>query len=390
MGTWSTRIFDDDGAEDIRGEYRILLGYNLEPEHAWQLIYDNFYPDYEGTDEEDVFWLSTALFQWQNGILQEDVKQQALRVIESGSDLKRWEESGTAVYNKRKETLEQLKDKLLHEVNPPKKIRKCLAYYRKKTKFQLGDIYAYAHENGKYSYIQVVEIGKHPVCDLCPELDYSSWSNFALLDLFTDKLLNLEELTEIKYRKFYITHPFDAYRVECVDTIHFEDEKQTEEMWIYLGNRDLLETGKEWHGGHMIYKIYPERNEYEPYCIEPTFSLPYGITDEMLNAAFTEWLKDNRIETLEKRLSKNNPEWEISVCHVLKKVIRRGVQMYVSHFRMDLICETDPWSEENIYDYLPWLSNENAKQLSEQLTEKVETEEFDQWEDYLSKAIYLE
>ena len=70
-------------------------------------------------DDEDVFWFSTALLQWQNGILREDVKQQALKAIESVAELERWKDSGKSVYKKRKETLKKLKDKLLHEINPP-------------------------------------------------------------------------------------------------------------------------------------------------------------------------------------------------------------------------------------------------------------------------------
>lgn len=389
MGAWTTRIFDDDGAADIRGEYRILLGYGLDSDYVWQLIYDNFYPDYAGNDDEDIFWFSTALFQWQNGILREDVKQKALEAIESSSELERWKDGEKSVYKKRKETLETLKDKLLHEVNPPKKIRKCPGYYREKTKFQLGDVYAYAHENGKYSYIQVVKIGKRPVTYLCPELDYMSWSDFALLDLYTDKLLCLEELTEIKYRKFFITDKVDAFRVKFVDTVHFDDEKQTKEMFTYLGNCDLFETRREWQGSHTIPKIYSgSRDEYDANGIEPTFSLPYGITDEMLNAALGEWLKDDTIETLEERLSQKHPEWETPVSHALRKAISRGTQNYVTSFRHAVIYERNPWKEESIYEHLPWISKENIKLLLELLKVKVEAEELKQWEDILCKAIH--
>lgn len=73
MGAWSTRIFDDDGAEDIISEYRILLGYGVSPEKTYHLIKEHFYQDYAGGDEEDVYWLSIALYQWQNGILMEEI-----------------------------------------------------------------------------------------------------------------------------------------------------------------------------------------------------------------------------------------------------------------------------------------------------------------------------
>lgn len=78
MGAWTTRIFDDDGASDIRAEYRILLGYGVPLEEAYRLIKDNFYKDYENSDDEDVYWLSIALYQWQNGILMDEVKENAI------------------------------------------------------------------------------------------------------------------------------------------------------------------------------------------------------------------------------------------------------------------------------------------------------------------------
>ena len=102
MGAWSTRIFDDDGAADIRGEYRILLGYGVPPQEAYQKIEEYFLPDYQGEDDEDVYWLSIALFQWQNGILLDEVKQCAVECIDNESYLERWKDSGEKTYQKRK------------------------------------------------------------------------------------------------------------------------------------------------------------------------------------------------------------------------------------------------------------------------------------------------
>lgn len=101
-----------------------------------------------------------------------------------------------------------MKEKLLHEVNPAKKIPKCPAYYREKTKFQLGDIYAYQDKEGQYIYMQVVYESRSPVTDLCPELDFTSSSEFALIDLRTEKLASLTDFSDITYRKMYITKAF--------------------------------------------------------------------------------------------------------------------------------------------------------------------------------------
>jgi hypothetical protein len=180
MGTRGTRLLDDDGAADICAEYRILLGYKVDPEKAWQLIYNYFYPEYKGSDDEDVFWLSVALFQWQNGILKEEVKQKALQCIDDESYLEVWKESDSATYKKRKAVLTQLKEKLINEVNPPRKVPKCPTCYRQKTGFAIGDIFSYTHENGNISYVEVVRIRKEPVTELVPELDYKSKADFAL------------------------------------------------------------------------------------------------------------------------------------------------------------------------------------------------------------------
>ena len=48
MGAWTTRIMDDDGVRDIIDEYKILMGYGVQPEDAYKAIYEYFYKDYEG------------------------------------------------------------------------------------------------------------------------------------------------------------------------------------------------------------------------------------------------------------------------------------------------------------------------------------------------------
>lgn len=62
MGAWTTRIMDDDGVRDIIDEYKIIMGYGVQPEDAYKAIYEYFYKDYEGEDDEDTFWLAVALY----------------------------------------------------------------------------------------------------------------------------------------------------------------------------------------------------------------------------------------------------------------------------------------------------------------------------------------
>lgn len=225
MGAWSTRIFDDDGAQDIKAQYRILLGYGVSNGEAYQMIKDRFYRDYAGADEEDVYWLSIALYQWQNGILMDEVKENAIRCIDNEEYLERWKDSGEKVYEKRKQVLQTMRDKLLNETNPVKKVAKCPSYYRLKTKWKVGDLLAYRmlaeyphlaeseYEDsrklgecremleGKYVLLRVVENKRKPVTELCPELDYTSWSNIMLYDWMGEKIPSEEEIKKIPFKK---------------------------------------------------------------------------------------------------------------------------------------------------------------------------------------------
>ena len=105
MGTWSANIFDNDGAEEIKEEYKTLLGYGMSLEEAYKRIEDYFYPNYKDQDDEDVYWLSIALFQWENGILQDEVKQHALECIANDEYLEIWKEDAE-LYAERKRVLE--------------------------------------------------------------------------------------------------------------------------------------------------------------------------------------------------------------------------------------------------------------------------------------------
>lgn len=104
----------------------------------------------------------------------------------------------------RKAVLETLREKLINEVNPVKKVGKCPYYYRSKTKWKEGDLLAYRiledfscmakgtsevcikmgecieRLKGKYVLLRVVENKQRPVTDMYPELDYMSWSNVML------------------------------------------------------------------------------------------------------------------------------------------------------------------------------------------------------------------
>lgn len=227
MGAWSTKVFDNDMTLDILAEYKILLGYGISPEEAYKKVYAYFAKDFIGHDDEDDFWLGIALFQWKNGILLEEVKENALRCINDEKYLERWRDSGEKTYQKRKETLDIFKDKLLHEVNPTKKkFPKVPARYTEKTDWKVGDLIAYKitekpYEGGynndeankvslmehklfnKYFLLRVIKVRKYPVSQICPELDYASKALVMLYDWYGEEVPGPKLVKQLEFKLIF-------------------------------------------------------------------------------------------------------------------------------------------------------------------------------------------
>ena len=234
---------------DILTEYKTMLGYKVSPEIAYSKIKDYFEKDFIGKDDEDDYWLALAYFQWKNGILIDEVKENALRCLEDNQYLERWAESGAKVLEKRKQTLAEFKYNLENIVNPTKKsFPKCPAYLRSKVPFNLGDIIAYkitkpirstgsdyydklekASEKmcGKYIILKVVNIINEPVSQLCPDLDYSSSAVFMVYDWIGDEMISTKILDNLKYKKmckWTILKEYDLDKMIKIDNPYLEKE----------------------------------------------------------------------------------------------------------------------------------------------------------------------
>lgn len=173
MGAWGANLYQDDVALDIKDEYKDNLRRGKTNEEAMQEIIDKYQELLEDAEDRGVFWLALADTQWNLGRLDEQVKEQALEIIELGTDLKRWE-INEKLYNKRKEILEKLKEKLLSPQPEEKRMPKYRTY---KCEWENGDVFAYqlkseyAKEQGledKYLIIQKIdEIDWYP-CSTIP------------------------------------------------------------------------------------------------------------------------------------------------------------------------------------------------------------------------------
>ena len=105
MGTWGPGIFADDDAEDLRAEYRMILADAQSDADATDAATRDYGASFERPEETTAFWLSLALIQWRLGRLDPRVLSTALRIIDDGLDLAKWD--GSPVQNRRAAALKK-------------------------------------------------------------------------------------------------------------------------------------------------------------------------------------------------------------------------------------------------------------------------------------------
>jgi hypothetical protein len=119
MGSWGVGVFSDDLALDIRGEWRDALLRREDPVAASRRIAERF--GIGGDPDEVTSWVALAAAQHETGHLQPDVRDQALHLIDAGTGLELWEESG--LLDARRAVLERLAAKLRGPQSKPKRLR---------------------------------------------------------------------------------------------------------------------------------------------------------------------------------------------------------------------------------------------------------------------------
>ena len=167
MGAWGVKLNQNDVYEDVKNLYTALLRYGLSDDAALSKTLDSFagYAD----DDKILLQLSLADVMYKLGRLTDDVKSDALKLIDSGADLDVWYQSSQKQGDARREILNALKHQLCSE--QPKKKNLGKKRY-KKCSWKCGDIYRYTFTSetaekygmlGQYLYVQ--KIAEHFVPD---------------------------------------------------------------------------------------------------------------------------------------------------------------------------------------------------------------------------------
>ncbi|MGE4572128.1 MAG: hypothetical protein AB7E09_05220 [Candidatus Izemoplasmatales bacterium] len=85
-------LFSSDIGSIMRDEYRNFLAFKYEPREVVEVFKKYFLNDSNSKRDENLFWLIMARMQINYGCLLDEVKDKALKIIESGEDTKQWEE----------------------------------------------------------------------------------------------------------------------------------------------------------------------------------------------------------------------------------------------------------------------------------------------------------
>lgn len=145
MGTWGTKLYQNDLALDIKKSYIEKLKEGLLDEEALQQIKEKNEAELLDEDERSIFWIVLADTMWKVGRLTEEIKENAINSMDE--NLKIWKKQATPKdYEARKKELETIKERLQMQIPEKKKLTVNKKDIKKKTtkdSWEIGDIYAY-------------------------------------------------------------------------------------------------------------------------------------------------------------------------------------------------------------------------------------------------------
>lgn len=223
MGTWGSGLYQDDMACCIKDEYMNRLSIGQSNIVATQeMIKENHYL-IQDNDDCPIFWFALADVQWRYGRLLPEVKDKAIKHIQSGIDLERWKDNKVQ-YNKRKQVLKSLLEKL----NSPQPVeRKVPTRICHKSIWKNGDILLYQLNSNKIAehkwykkYILLKVVGKvhDEILGLPKEKYYDEYDVVKIYNWIGKKAIDIEQINKLNFLQ---ENKFLLNRGEYVDDIMY-------------------------------------------------------------------------------------------------------------------------------------------------------------------------
>jgi hypothetical protein len=155
MGTWNTSIKGNDASSDIYSGFFDSYNDGKSPEEISKKLFADYQEVLDNPQDCNNFWFALALAQWETKSLDEKVYKKVKEIIESGKDLKVWEELGADKKDikKRKDVL----DKFLVTIQTEKeKARLPKKIKAKDPIFKTGDCLTFKLKNGNFGGALVI------------------------------------------------------------------------------------------------------------------------------------------------------------------------------------------------------------------------------------------
>jgi hypothetical protein len=121
MGAWGAGIFQNDVSEDLKSDYVKKLKLGKTDEEALNEIIEDYKDMTDDPDDEIDFWFALSLIMHKYGRLTDFVKDKTLSIIESGSDIERWQDNKTEL-KRRIKNIEMLKETITSPIPERKKL----------------------------------------------------------------------------------------------------------------------------------------------------------------------------------------------------------------------------------------------------------------------------
>jgi len=113
MGTSGAEIFDDDVAWDTRAAFLRALTSEQDLTAATAQVLLKYRRKLKNVDDGPTLWFALAVVQLEQGALQNVVRDQVVRIIDSDGGLSHWEDGDPDSLAERKSVLADLRERVL-------------------------------------------------------------------------------------------------------------------------------------------------------------------------------------------------------------------------------------------------------------------------------------
>lgn len=258
MSATGVKIFSNDMAMDVKYDFCQLYGIGKSIEEI-----NNYILQYRPDDDDEeacAFWSAFALIEWQHGVLTDDIKNEAKRIIESNNDAHLFVKKKDA--EARKIELRQLLE-LLETENPAPKKRKETYVYR--TPYKQGDVIAFpVKERWVYFHVCGIKRSKKKI----PELERDA-VHVGLFNLISNNIVDISRVAktaESEAAYLSLDRPGASNFVRWIYPTGKKEQMEFEKKCVVIGNLPC-EYATE-YGVHAGFQFK---------CIEQTLIDFYGL-----------------------------------------------------------------------------------------------------------------